>query len=108
MDEKLRDELMAYCKIETDVDDTEISDVLIPLYHAATALIYEQTAKSFSEIPFKDSKAEQRRMLYWLAIKMIVSHWYDHRGMIEEKTFSDIPYNAAEIIKIIGIDGDYK
>lgn len=97
MNETLLEELVDYCKIEAE---EEIELVLLPLYLAAKGLILESTGKEFSEEPL-DGYAEQRRQLYWLAIKMLVLHWYDNRGIIDSASVNDIPLSAKEIIKII-------
>jgi len=101
-------ELMQYCKVEVEASDFEVTGFLTPLFYSATALIEAQTGKAFSETPLTLPAAEARRQLYWLAIKMIVLHWYDNRGLVDSKTINSLPYNAQEIIKIIAMDGDYE
>ena len=64
------EEVKPYLRVDGDYDD----DVIVPLIKAAQASLVGSGVKKPNEDTDEDSKE-----LYGLAMKMLVSHWYENR-----------------------------
>lgn len=87
-----------YLRVTDIEDDALIYSMII----ASSSLIKGQTGKSF----YKGADIEDDE-LYILAVKMLVAHWYDNRGMTQYGKVSEISLSAQAIIDHIKLDGDY-
>lgn len=94
--DKMRSELEEYAKITSGDPSTE------PLYEAAVKFAESYTGKKFDIA--EDGAASP---LYWLVIKQLFVHWYDNRGAVSEKTQSDIPLSAKELLNHIALSTDF-
>lgn len=84
-------------KLYLRVTDSDEDELITSLLAAAESLIQQQSGKSC----YSDDS------LYELAAKMLVSHWYDNRGMTQYGNVSEIPLSAQAIIDHIKLDSDY-
>lgn len=95
--ERLR-ALKDYLKIDYDDED---ETVVKPLYISAVTIAEMQTGK-----PFDDEIDDDVNQLYFLAIKLIVSHWHANRAMIVTGTIvTEIPFGAKVILDQIALYG---
>lgn len=96
--ENMKNQLNEYIKF-----DGEDETLVVSLYSAAVEKAEEETGKTF--VIEEDTPKSQ---LYWLAIKMIVAHWYDNRGIATEKPMSDIPMSAKELLSFIALSDSFE
>ena len=82
-----------YMRIDYDDDDNLITS----LVSSAKSIIQDKTGKTYDE-------ADE---LWNLAIKQLVSHWYDNRGTQNSTNLYDIDYSTDEIIKHIALCSRY-
>lgn len=92
------DELMQYIKC-----DDEDNDLVVSLYEAAVELAETETGKIFKV----SEDGTPNNPLYWLAIKMMVAHWYDNRGNGSDKNFFELPMSANELLNHIALCNDF-
>lgn len=95
--EIMKRDLLEYAKIDGE------DDLAVSLYSAAVQLAESQTGKRFV---IQDDKPKYP--LYWLAIKMMVSYWYDNRGNGSDKNFVELPLSSRVILDHIAISHDFE
>jgi len=89
------DLIKQYLRIISISDD---DNLLAGFISAAKALIADQTGK--------DLDADNE--LYKLAVKFLVSHWYDSRAIITDRRVdSEVPYSARTLIEHLSLCGTY-
>ncbi|MPN32514.1 hypothetical protein SDC9_179993 [bioreactor metagenome] len=74
-----------YCKIE--MSESHVMDLI----EAAEAYIV-------NSITQKDLSVLEKNPLFCLAVKMLVLHWHDHRGVSSEKDLSLIPMGIESLM----------
>lgn len=101
MDELLA-EVKLYLRLDGDIEDT----LLAGMIKAATKYLISASGKSKTAAGDDITSDELAR----LAIKMLVSHWYDHRGtewLGGGKAPAEIGYSFKVILAHITSSGDY-
>lgn len=97
MEQKMLEEFCEYAKIDGE------DKLAVNLYLAAVELAEAETGKVF-----KIENNIPKYPLYWLAIKMMVAHWYDNRGNGSEKGFSELPMSAQTILNHIALSSFFE
>lgn len=97
MEQRMLEQLKEYIKY-----DGEDESLVVSLYQAAAEKAETETGKRF-EMQEGVPKSE----LYWLAVKMMVAHWYDNRGIATDKSMSDIPMSAQMLLDHIALCGAF-
>lgn len=93
------EEAKLYLKVDIDDDDTLIESLIT----AAEVYIYGQTGKT----EYKGDEIAKNE-LYNLAVKQMLDHWYNNRGVIVKgKEVFNIPKSVDAIIAHIAMCGDY-
>lgn len=95
MNQEMLEQLKEYIKY-----DGEDESLVVSLYQAAAEKAETETGKCF-EVQDGTPRSE----LYWLAVKMMVAHWYDNRGIATDKTMADIPMSAQMLLNHIALCG---
>ena len=100
MDELLA-EVKLYLRLDGDLEDT----LLAGMIKAATKYLISASGKSKTAAGDDITSDELAR----LAIKMLVSHWYDHRGTewLGGGKAPEIGYSFKVILAHITMSGDY-
>lgn len=98
MRENMKNQLSEYIKF-----DGEDENLVVSLYSAAVEKAEKETGKVFVI-----EEDEPESQLYWLAIEMIVAHWYDNRGAVTEKPMNDIPMSAKELLSFIALSDSFQ
>lgn len=93
MNQDMLKELQEYIKY-----DGEDENLVVSLYLAAVEKGETETGKAF-----RLEEGRPKSELYWLAIKMIVAHWYDNRGIVTDKAMADIPMSAQMLLDHIAL-----
>ena len=91
-------EVKNFIKVDFTDDDVLIGDLIT----AAEVLIFGQTGKTLYK-----GAAIATDKLYNLAIKFMVAHWYEFRGIVVPGQLAHVPDTAGMIINHIGLCGDY-
>ena len=84
--------------------DGEDNNLAASLYEAAIELAETETGKKFKV----SEDGTPSNPLYWLAIKMMVAHWYDNRGNGSEKNFIELPMSSRELLNHIALCNDFE
>jgi len=95
--EKMKLELTEYAKIDGG------ENLAVSMYSAAVQMAESETGKAFI---IQDEKPKDQ--LYWLAIMMMVAHWYDNRGNGSDKAFYELPRSAQTILNHIALSTDFE
>lgn len=98
------DEVKTYLRIDADMAD---DDALIQsLIDSAEELICQETGKTKIKNGTEYADINTSK-LYNLAIKIMVSHWYENRGIQVPGSLASITYSAEMIISHIALSGDF-
>lgn len=90
-EDKLLDEVKNYIRVDYDYDDEEIRMFIL-------------SAETF--LRSHGVKKDYENELYKIAIFMLVSIWYDNRGL-QEQGLREIPFGVTRIIRQLNILNDY-
>ncbi len=90
-EDKLLDEVKNYIRVDYDYDDEEIRMFIL-------------SAETF--LKSHGVKKDYENELYKIAIFMLVSIWYDNRGL-QEQGLREIPFGVTRIIRQLNILNDY-
>jgi len=85
-----------YLKLETALTDDD--NLLEALITAAGTFIKNTAGKTF----------EDENSLYDLALKLLVSHWYDNRNAVTDKPVNNLPYSLNAILEHLSLCGEYE
>ena len=91
VNEELLKEIKNYIRVDFDEDDENIK-------------MFIASAETF--LKSHGVKKDYENELYKIAIFMLVSIWYDNRGLDEQQT-RDIPYGVTRIIRQLNMLNDY-
>lgn len=90
-EDKLLNEVKNYIRVDYDYDDEEITMLIL-------------SAETF--LKSHGVKKDYENELYKIAIFMLVSIWYDNRGL-QEQGAREIPFGVTRIIRQLNILNDY-
>lgn len=90
IDNELFEEVKNYIRVDYDEDDDNITTFIL-------------SAETF--LKSHGVKKDYENKLYKIAIFMLVSIWYDNRGLQEQAR--EIPFGVTRIIRQLNIMNDY-
>lgn len=95
-------EAKVYLRVDHEIEDQFIQSLIT----AAEAYIIRTTGKT-KVIVDQEEKPIQTDDLYKLAVKILLAHWYDNRGIELPGNYKKISHSVDALLDHISMCGDY-
>lgn len=98
------DAMKSYLRIDEDM--VEEDELLQRLMASADEYIRQQTGKT--QVKSEDTYVDiHKSPLYNQTLQIIVSHWYENRGIQTPGSLTDISYSAEMLLSHIAMSGEF-
>jgi uncharacterized phage protein (predicted DNA packaging) len=96
-------EAKVYLRVDHDSEDQFIQNLIT----AAESYIVRTTGKTQVKTPSGEVKPIKSDELFNLAVKILLAHWYDNRGIELPGNYKKISHSIDALLDHISMCGDY-